>query len=239
MPTRKKISLREKINLASMVRRIRSSSDQNKPSLKALARSRGVSPFQLRKWERQLDSLIQQPNLTKCSLNEGRKSFLAPIKDRLLFWLSNIRQDGIPVSVRMLTVKAMEMLPTFSGKSTDAKYMAVYRLLKSHGYTIRSKTRVSQASAASVRELCTQFMRYVRPLLVTEDRDKNWILNMDQTAVFFSMMPRTTVDQRGARTVTVRNTNNGDQRVTVAVSLTAAGRLLKPFIVLKGKDGNL
>lgn len=103
--------------------------------------------------------------------------------------MSNTGQDRIPVSVRMLTpVKAIEILHMFSTKSaTNAEYMAVvYHLLKSNGYTIRSKTRVSQAAAASLCELCTQFMHsYVHPFLVTEDQDKIWILNMAQTAMFY------------------------------------------------------
>jgi hypothetical protein len=58
MPRRKTIPLKEKINLASIVRRNRC--NKQGPSLKALAREKGVAPCQLRRWEKQLDSMIQQ-----------------------------------------------------------------------------------------------------------------------------------------------------------------------------------
>ena len=138
MPRRKKFSLHEKINLTSIVRRNRSSSPGRSPCLKALAGARGVAPNQLRCWERQLDSLIQLlPNQgNKATLNTGRASVLATIKDELLIWLRDSRQDGIPISIRMLTIKATELLPAFGEKTSHAKYMAVSRLLKSNGFSI-------------------------------------------------------------------------------------------------------
>jgi hypothetical protein len=145
-----------------------------------------------------------------------------------------MRQDGIPVSVRMLSIKAVELLPSFGEKTAHARYMAVSRLLKTNGYSIRSKTRVAQVSNETVRELATQFMSHIRPLLSLQCRDPKWILNMDQTAVFFSMMPRTTINEKGARTIMMRDTKNGDTRVTVAVSITADGQVLAPFLVMKG-----
>lgn len=131
-------------------------------------------------------------------------------------------------------MKAAELLPAFGEKAAHAKYMAVSRLLKSNGFSIRSPTRVAQASSEAIKELATQFMDHIRPLLSLNCRDKKWIMNMDQTAMFFSMKPRTTIDEKGARTITVRDTKNGDTRVTVAVSITADGQVLKPFIVMKG-----
>jgi hypothetical protein len=140
-------------------------------------------------------------------------------------WLSNVRQAGIPVSIRMLTVRALELKPDFAQKSRASRYHVIYRLLKSSGYCIRARTSVGQASPEVTREVAAEFVNYIRPLLTVENRDKHWIMNMDQTAVFFSMLPRTTLNRRGARTVNVRDTNNGSVRVTVAVSITAGGRI--------------
>jgi hypothetical protein len=47
----------------------------------------------------------------------------------------------------MLSTKASEMLPAFGEKKAHAKYMAVSRLLKSNGFSIRSPTRVAQQSS--------------------------------------------------------------------------------------------
>jgi DDE superfamily endonuclease. len=109
------------------------------------------------------------------------------------------------------------------------------QILKLNGFSIRSATRVAQSSSEAVQDLANQFMDHVRPPFSLDCRDKQWIMNMDQTAMFFSMKPRTTIDEKGRRTVTVRDTKNGDSRITVAVSITADGRVLKPFLVMKGK----
>ena len=60
---------------------------------------------------------------------------------------------------------------------------------------------------------------------------------MDQTPVFFSMVPRTTLDHVGARTVNVRTSTNSTMRVTVAVTVTSSGKMLPPLVVFKGKGG--
>ena len=184
--TRKKITLYQKINLASIVRHIHLNPDTGHSLLKALARASGVSPSQLRRWEQQLDSLIQQPNQAKETMNLGHHSCLAHIKDNLLTWLSNMRQDGVPVSIKMLTIRATQMLPSFGeNKTGHAKYMAVSCLLKLNGFSIQSKTRVEKASSFATRELATQFMNHVHLILALECHDMKWLLNMDQTAMFF------------------------------------------------------
>jgi DDE superfamily endonuclease len=66
-------------------------------------------------------------------------------------------------------------------------------------------------------------------------RDKRFIINMDQTPVFFSMTPKTTLDERGTRTVNVRASTGSTMRITVAVGVTAAGGTLPLMIVYKGK----
>ncbi|KAI2511131.1 DNA binding protein [Fragilaria crotonensis] len=60
---------------------------------------------------------------------------------------------------------------------------------------------------------------------------------MDQTPVFFSMVPRITLDHVGARTVNVCTSTNSTMRVTDAVTVTACGKTLPPLIVFKGKGG--
>ena len=41
--------------------------------------------------------------------------------------------------------------------------------------------------------------------------------------------------QKGDKTVKMRDTKNGDSRVTIAVSITVDGNVLKLFVEMKGK----
>ena len=65
-------------------------------------------------------------------------------------------------------------------------------------------------------------------------RDKRFILNMDQTPVFFSMHSKKTLEKIGVRTVSVLTSTNDTHRVTVAAMITASGEQLTLMVIFKG-----
>jgi hypothetical protein len=65
----------------------------------------------------------------------------------------------------------------------------------------------------------------------------HWFQHMDQTPIFFYMLPRTTLNVSGARTVHVRTCTASTMRVTVSLTVTASGDMLAPLFVFKGKSG--
>ena len=68
-------------------------------------------------------------------------------------------------------------------------------------------------------------------------RDKRFIINMDQTPIFFSMVPNTMLNRVGDQSVNVCSSSGSTMRVTVALAVTAAGGLLPPMFVFKAKPG--
>ena len=60
---------------------------------------------------------------------------------------------------------------------------------------------------------------------------------MDQTPLFFSMTPKRTLDKQGMRTVNVHKSSSSTMQVRMAVTVTAAGKVLPPYFVFKGKPG--
>lgn len=75
---------------------------------------------------------------------------------------------------------------------------------------------------------------------VTRNRQKNGFLlsqigNADQTPLTFDMPRNTTVNEKGARSVLVRTSGAEKQRCTVMLAVTADGRKLPPYVVLKRK----
>jgi hypothetical protein len=69
------------------------------------------------------------------------------------------------------------------------------------------------------------------------NRDERYVINMDQTPVYFSMTPTTRLEKVGARTVNMRNSSGSTMRVTVAVTVTASGHILPSLLVFKGTPG--
>ena len=60
---------------------------------------------------------------------------------------------------------------------------------------------------------------------------------MDQTQIFFSMVPNTTLNCVGDRSVNVRMSSGSTMCITVALTVTAAGGLLPPMFIFKVKPG--
>ena len=99
----------------------------------------------------------------------------------------------------------------------------------------RMGTHMSQRHPEEVEEEATNFLNEVCTKVVGPHRDKRWIINMDQTLVYFTMNQKTTLNTVGARTVHVHTSTNDTKRATVAVTITASGHLLPAVTVFKGK----
>lgn len=59
--------------------------------------------------------------------------------------------------------------------------------------------------------------------------------NMDETPLFFDMVPGKTVEKKGVKSVRVRTTGSEKRHVTVVLACTASGEMLPPTIVFRGK----
>jgi hypothetical protein len=80
----------------------------------------------------------------------------------------------------------------------------------------------------------------MRGIVSGGNRDRRFIINMDQTPVFFSMSSKRTFEVIGKKTIHIRTSTNDTKRVTVAVTITADGTLLPSFLIFKGKpDGRI
>lgn len=203
-------------------------------SFKAFARQKSLQPSQIRRWIKNLPSLKKVPvkHLRRKTMHPGGRSSLAKSKE-LVEWVVNLRKEGMAISLNMAVIKALQLEDsTFRAKSASARYSCVRRLLRSHSLVMRAKTHEAQRPPGEVLQDAKTFMEDIRPIVAA--RNKKYILNMDQTPVFFSMVPRTTLNLRGARSVNVRSSSGSTIRCTVAITVTAAGEFLKPIIVFKG-----
>jgi hypothetical protein len=74
-------------------------------------------------------------------------------------------------------------------KSDGARIKVVRRFLRSHRYVIRTRTHECQRNPEEMRNAAREFVTAFRPRLVTPDRDKRFVINMDQTPRLNSSMP--------------------------------------------------
>ena len=87
------------------------------------------------------------------------------------------------------------------------------RFAKRHNLVYRQR---SQLVSKDPNKLATDYMDYIRPTLTMLNTHQNFIINMDETTVPFNMSAESTLEKKGAKTVTIRSTGlekNGHQLV--------------------------
>ena len=150
-------------------------------------------------------------------------------------WMFGRRQQGVVVDVTHVVFKASSLLRTSFGlKSFEARFKAATHFVMRHDYVYRAKTNESTRAPEDVYAEATEFIALYRPSLAGGHRHKRWILNMDQTPLYFSYHQSKTLALRGTKTIHVRKTTDDTRRATAALTITASGESLPPMIIFKG-----
>jgi len=169
------------------------------------------------------------------SSHTGPESQLAECEDQLLRFIFEHREQGMAVNILMVLIKASTLSKEFSEKSLMARYSALRRFIAKHSLVYRMGTHESQRHPEEVQEEVQDFMAEMRKMVVGPHRDPCFIINMDQTPVYFSMNAKTTLDIVGRKTIHVRKSTNDTKRATVAVTITASGEILPAYVIFKGE----
>ena len=238
---RVRYTARRKLALLASVKRVM---EEEGLTLRMAAERLRVSHTLFVRWERQRDA-DGDPILAmlkkKMKVNHpGPTSQLKPIEVPLLRYIFEQREQGINVETFDLIVKASMICPVFNEKTFVAKHCAMQRFLRAHSIVYRMGTHVSQRNPEEVAKEAADFMSLMRPIVTGPHRDWRFILNMDQTPVYFSMSKKKTLDIAGMKTIHIRTSTNDMKRAIVAVTIAADGTLLPSTVVFKGKrDGRI
>ena len=150
-------------------------------SLKSICRDHSIQPTQLRRWRLKEDQ-IRASNPNAKTVNRGRISQLKGVQEQILTWISELREKGMPVSMRLVTLKASELVEpdhNFSQLKHHAKYSATRRFMRANNYVVRAKTNVAQRSKAEIVEMTKTFVNSMIPRFVGPHRHQDYIINTD------------------------------------------------------------
>ena len=205
-------------------------------SIRRVGRVKKVNKKTLRNWIRDYDKMIACENKTYKTMRVTySQSQLHPIMDEILKFVFERREQGYAVTLRSLVMKASTLLPEYSVKNYEAKVSTMRRFLTHCNLVYRIGTHQSQKSPMLAVSDALDFIETMCPFLYGPSRHPKYILNMDQTPVYYSMHERRTLETKGAKTVNLHTCKNDSERITVGVTISAAGDLLPPTIVWKGK----
>ena len=98
---------------------------------------------------------------------------------------------------------------------------------------------IQQKLPADLERKLEPFMQDIKALRESHKFPDNLIINMNETPIFFDMQRAQTIAKTGVHEVRVRGTKGGKKRVvelTFVVTCSAAGQILKPLVIFKGKQ---
>ena len=97
----------------------------------------------------------------------------------------------------IIALRASCLLPAFRKKSFTAWCSAVKRFIIAHSMTYRMGMHTSQHPPAKVETEALDYMRFMRRIVLGSNHDCHFILNMDQTPVYFLMNAKCTLEVIG------------------------------------------
>ena len=109
--------------------------------------------------------------------------------------------------------------------------------MQRNGYTFRAGTHVGQKINNDALFNASLFWNEVHDVINKNGLGKGNIFNMDETPLFFNMIPNKTIAKRGKKTILIKSQNQEKCRISIILCIVADGDKLPPLIIFKGKTG--
>ncbi len=154
-------------------------------------------------------------------------------EEHIAQWLSELREDGVPVSNLLVSCKAMEVAADNGLTESQFKASAswIKGFLRRWRFSIRAKTRSGQANLKDGEDALAAFKASIRKSI--EDNDIEEIYNADQTGINYEYIPKHTINKEGAKTVWIKCSGHDKDRMTAMVLADSKGTKYPLFLVLK------
>jgi hypothetical protein len=99
----------------------------------------------------------------------------------------------------------------------------------------RRRTTIAQHLPNNLLEKQQEFLAFVMYRRIQYDYPLAFIGNMDETPMTFDLPSNTTVDEMGAKTISIRTTGHEKTNFTVVLTCMADGTKLSPLVIFKLK----
>lgn len=129
--------------------------------------------------------------------------------------------------------KALEVIgpecPEFKASSGWA-----YKFMHRHSLVLRARTSMAQELPATLEERIQAFHRQIKRL--AEINKFEVVGNMDETPLYFDVVPGRVLDKKGKKSVVVRTTGNAKRHLTVVLTVLAHGEVLPALAILRERS---
>ena len=106
------------------------------------------------------------------------------VEHALLRYIFELHEQGVGITVCMVMEEAWTLKPCLRLKSTSAQESIVRRFIRSHKFVHWCVTHQLQQMASEVEADAVEFVEQIKEYAKALFCDENYILNMNQTAIF-------------------------------------------------------
>lgn len=199
--------------------------------IRAAGRHYDVGESSIRAWKQKREVLMVQGDRKGTRVGTtGRPCASENLEIELSAYIQNQRDQRIRVSRRELMTKAAAYeIPGFKASSGWLR-----RFLERNGFAIRRKTTQGQKDPPHMTSKLVSFVKHVRRCRNSMNLAPKDIYAMDETAVWLDSPGATTIERKGAQSVSLKSTGHEKLNITVALTVRGDGTKAPPYIVFKG-----
>ena len=168
----------------------------------------------------------------KKSTGNGPLGQLKSLEDALLRYIFKLCKQRVIVNTFIVVLRASFHFPEFHTKTYTAHCSVVKCFFTALLFAYQMGTHTLQRLLAEVECEALDFMVFMCRIIFGANRDRRFVINMDQTPVYFSMNAKRTLELI-KKTIHIRTSMDNTKRVTVAVMICADGTLLLLVLVFK------
>ena len=106
--------------------------------------------------------------------------------------------------------------------------------MQRHSLVLRARTSMDQELPATLEEWIQAFHRQIKRL--AEINKFEVVGNMDETPLYFDVVPGRVLEEKGKKSVIVRTTGNEKRHLTVVLTVLAHGEVLPALTISKERS---
>jgi hypothetical protein len=162
-------------------------------------------------------------------------SYPQHVEEQIVAWVLQMRDLQLPIQRKDIIRQAKRLIsPHQSNFQASAGWMDKFLLCNS--LTLRKTTSIQQKLPPQLEKQLATFMGELKTIREYHKFPLAYILNMDETPIWFDMPRGYTVAEKGAKQVRIRGTGADKRRISIVLTASATGTMLKPMIIFKGKS---
>ena len=192
----------------------------------------GIHEKNIRRWKLILPAIKEAARMSR--ITSARRRGKWPLLEKeVCTFIDNRRRRGVGVSRALIRLEALKVAGKLKIKEFKASEGWCTKFMRRHSYSIRRPTKIAQKLPKHHENKIIDFQRFVIRHRHQNNYELSCIGNMDETPVYQDMLPATTVNKKGEKTVILKSTGHEKNRYTVVLACMADGTKLPPMIIYK------